>query len=270
MLYSVLSLVALLNAVVMSSSKFGLSSSSDWNEFCDSGNEINSIDGSGTQSPIHYCAYSAPLSAGQYYGRIYDSSGNMVMQLYSKKYSSDKSYAKFSGYLYLSNFAEDYSGDETFTFKFEKSNGQLIASNSLNVASLLGSSVRSVIARLDSPSNSAEYGEGSNGAYTNGMTLIASSYFDYFLGCSTFDEIKNGYKTQFHFEGVESGEQKSSSLKTIKSNFGSDSYFTQFSCSSELFLTFKDDSSIKITSYLLDSNNNELDSKSIIVQFKIQ
>jgi hypothetical protein len=266
MLYSVLSLVALLSAV-MSDGKFGLSSADDWNEFCDNDNEIDSIDGSDTQVPIHYCTYSAPLGAGQYYGRIYDSSGNMVIQLFTKTYSSDKSYVKFYGYLYLSNFAQDYSGDETFTFKFEKSNGELIVSNSINVINLLGSSVRSIIARLDSPNGFDEYGEGSNGAYSDGMTLEPESYFEYLWGCSIFDEVKNGYMTQSHFEGIESGDQTSGVLRTINSQ--NSGYLTYYSCDAKQFLYFKDDSSVKITSYLYDSNNNQLDSKSIVINFNI-
>jgi hypothetical protein len=266
MLYTVSLFVALLMSAVMSQQIVTFSSSNNFGALCSTNNEISEIDGSDTSAEFYYCIYNDVLVGGDYKINFYNENGEIV---YSIDYSFDDiAYGlKVFGGICVDNLVDNSAGEQSFTLKFEK-DSTICGSGSINIINLSGAIVSDMGVRLTAPTSFDQYGSNGDGSYGNGETIVISSQNSYGYFCSIYSEVLNYYKVQMHYEGVSSGVQSSGSLKEITSS--NNSPFSYYYCDVKSFQSFSNDESIKVTSYLYDSNDLEVDSMTIIINYSIE
>jgi hypothetical protein len=264
MVYTLSLFVCLLSAV-MSQSLVKFSSTDSFGSECSTDNEITELDGSDSQSLLYFCVFLTQVEVGDYSIDFYDSSDNVV---YSIGYTrgKDASGLTIHGYVYVATLVDNSGSTQTFTLKFEDDSETTFASGSIAIINVAGSTVEDIAVRLSAPQTLDDYSSSAEDSYSDGDTIYISSQNTYGYFCSIYSLVLTGYKVQFHFEGQTSGAQFSGNLHEISSTYSSE--FTFYYCDAESFNKYSlDDETIKVTSYLYDSNDNELASKSIYIQY---
>jgi hypothetical protein len=265
MLYTLTFLFALLSAT-FSQNIVKFSDSNSFGSDCSTSNEISEIDGSDGNTILYYCFYFPTFAAGLFEINFYKE--NDDTPVHSTYWGDEIDYTNFRymGSVYLSDIIDESGDSQNFVLKFLDISG-VRAEGYFTVINGEYANIADMSMRFSAPSSIDEYGSSGEGSVGDGSIVYIESYSQIAYYCAVYEQAMNGYSVQFHWKGLESDNQINGNLKEITSNNDDSVEYTYYYCDGRTFNSFMNDNNIEITSYYYDSDSNELDSKTITINF---